>query len=78
MKAFRTVTPPAVLLARAHFAADEIIPKQFLQPHDRTGFAAFLFSDLMRDPGFELPPHPRGHPPDSPHSGRGHSPDPAP
>ena len=54
MKAFTTVTSPAVVLDRADVDTDQIIPKQFLKRIERTGFGEFLFFDWMKDPAFEL------------------------
>ena len=54
MKAFRSVTSPAVVLDRADVDTDQIIPKQFLKRIERTGFGEFLFFDWMKDPDFEL------------------------
>jgi 3-isopropylmalate/(R)-2-methylmalate dehydratase small subunit len=54
VKAFRTVTSPAVVLDRADVDTDQIIPKQFLKRIERTGFGEFLFFDWMKDPEFEL------------------------
>ena len=54
MKAFKTVTSPAVVLDRADVDTDQIIPKQFLKRIERTGFGEFLFFDWMKDPAFEL------------------------
>ena len=54
MKAFRTVTSPAVVLDRPDVDTDQIIPKQFLKRIERTGFGRFLFFDWMKDPAFEL------------------------
>jgi 3-isopropylmalate/(R)-2-methylmalate dehydratase small subunit len=54
MKAFRTVTSPAVVLDRADVDTDQIIPKQFLKRIERTGFGEFLFFDWRKDPAFEL------------------------
>jgi len=54
VKAFRTVTSPAVVLDRADVDTDQIIPKQFLKRIERTGFGEFLFFDWMKDPAFEL------------------------
>jgi 3-isopropylmalate/(R)-2-methylmalate dehydratase small subunit len=54
MKAFRTLTSPAVVLDRADVDTDQIIPKQFLKRIERTGFGEFLFFDWMKDPAFEL------------------------
>jgi 3-isopropylmalate/(R)-2-methylmalate dehydratase small subunit len=54
VKAFTTVTSPAVVLDRADVDTDQIIPKQFLKRIERTGFGEFLFFDWMKDPSFEL------------------------
>ncbi|HEX6789392.1 MAG TPA: 3-isopropylmalate dehydratase small subunit [Gaiellaceae bacterium] len=54
MKAFTTVTSPAVVLDRVDVDTDQIIPKQFLKRIERTGFGEFLFFDWMKDPQFEL------------------------
>jgi 3-isopropylmalate/(R)-2-methylmalate dehydratase small subunit len=54
VKAFRTLTSPAVVLDRADVDTDQIIPKQFLKRIERTGFGEFLFFDWMKDPEFEL------------------------
>jgi 3-isopropylmalate/(R)-2-methylmalate dehydratase small subunit len=54
VKAFRTLTSPAVVLDRADVDTDQIIPKQFLKRIERTGFGEFLFFDWMKDPDFEL------------------------
>jgi 3-isopropylmalate/(R)-2-methylmalate dehydratase small subunit len=54
MKAFRSVTSPAVVLDRADVDTDQIIPKQFLKRIERTGFGEFLFYDWRKDPAFEL------------------------
>ncbi len=54
MKAFTTVTSPAVVLDRVDVDTDQIIPKQFLKRIERTGFGEFLFFDWMKDPAFEL------------------------
>ena len=54
MKAFRSVTSPAVVLDRADVDTDQIIPKQFLKRIERTGFGEFLFFDWRKDPAFEL------------------------
>jgi 3-isopropylmalate/(R)-2-methylmalate dehydratase small subunit len=54
MRAFRSVTSPAVVLDRADVDTDQIIPKQFLKRIERTGFGEFLFHDWRKDPGFEL------------------------
>jgi 3-isopropylmalate/(R)-2-methylmalate dehydratase small subunit len=59
MKAFRSVTSPAVVLDRADVDTDQIIPKQFLKRIERTGFGEFLFFDWRKDPAFELN-HQRG------------------
>ncbi len=54
MKAFRSVTSPAVVLDRPDVDTDQIIPKQFLKRIERTGFGEFLFFDWRKDPDFEL------------------------
>jgi len=54
MRAFRTVTSPAVVLDRPDVDTDQIIPKQFLKRIERTGFGEFLFFDWRKDPAFEL------------------------
>jgi 3-isopropylmalate/(R)-2-methylmalate dehydratase small subunit len=54
MKAFRSVTSPAVVLDRTDVDTDQIIPKQFLKRIERTGFGEFLFFDWRKDPAFEL------------------------
>jgi 3-isopropylmalate/(R)-2-methylmalate dehydratase small subunit len=54
MKAFRSVTSPAVVLDRADVDTDQIIPKQFLKRIERTGFGEFLIFDWRKDPAFEL------------------------
>ncbi|MBV8064652.1 MAG: 3-isopropylmalate dehydratase small subunit [Actinobacteria bacterium] len=54
MKAFRSVTSPAVVLDRPDVDTDQIIPKQFLKRIERSGFGEFLFFDWRKDPGFEL------------------------
>ena len=54
MKAFHSVTSPAVVLDRADVDTDQIIPKQFLKRIERTGFGEFLFFDWRKDPAFEL------------------------
>ncbi len=54
MKAFRTVTSPAVVLDRPDVDTDQIIPKQFLKRIERTGYGEFLFFDWRKDPDFEL------------------------
>jgi 3-isopropylmalate/(R)-2-methylmalate dehydratase small subunit len=54
MKAFTTVTSPAVVLDRPDVDTDQIIPKQFLKRIERSGFGEFLFFDWRKDPGFEL------------------------
>jgi 3-isopropylmalate/(R)-2-methylmalate dehydratase small subunit len=54
MKAFTSVTSPAVVLDRADVDTDQIIPKQFLKRIERTGFGEFLFFDWRKDPAFEL------------------------
>jgi len=54
MKAFRSVTSPAVVLDRPDVDTDQIIPKQFLKRIERTGFGEFLFFDWRKDPEFEL------------------------
>jgi 3-isopropylmalate/(R)-2-methylmalate dehydratase small subunit len=54
MKAFRSVTSPAVVLDRPDVDTDQIIPKQFLRRIERTGFGEFLFFDWRKDPEFEL------------------------
>ena len=54
MRAFETVTSPAVVLDRADVDTDQIIPKQFLKRIERTGFGEFLFFDWMKDPEFDL------------------------
>src|SRR4051812_33865761 len=54
MRAFRTVTSPAVVLERGDVDTDQIIPKQFLKRIERAGFGEFLFFDWMKDPTFEL------------------------
>jgi len=54
VKAFRSATSGAVVLARADVDTDQIIPKQFLKRIERTGFGEFLFFDWRKDPGFEL------------------------
>jgi 3-isopropylmalate/(R)-2-methylmalate dehydratase small subunit len=59
VKAFRTLTSPAVVLDRADVDTDQIIPKQFLKRIERTGFGEFLFYDWKKDPDFELN-HQRG------------------
>ena len=59
MKAFKTVSSPAVVVDRADVDTDQIIPKQFLKRIERTGFGEFLFFDWMKDPAFELH-HQRG------------------
>ena len=53
MKAFRTVTSPAVVLDRNDVDTDQIIPKQFLKRIERTGFGEFLFFD-WRDAGCSM------------------------
>ena len=58
MKAFRSVTSPAVVLDRADIDTDQIIPKQFLKRIERAGYGEFLFFDWMKDPSFELPKAP--------------------
>jgi 3-isopropylmalate/(R)-2-methylmalate dehydratase small subunit len=59
MKAFRSVTSPAVVLDRADVDTDQIIPKQFLKRIERSGYGEFLFFDWRKDPEFELN-HQRG------------------
>jgi 3-isopropylmalate/(R)-2-methylmalate dehydratase small subunit len=54
MKAFTTVTSPAVVLDRSDVDTDQIIPKQFLKRIERSGFGEFLFFDWRKDPDFEL------------------------
>jgi 3-isopropylmalate/(R)-2-methylmalate dehydratase small subunit len=54
MKAFRSVTSPAVVLDRPDVDTDQIVPKQFLKRIERTGFGEFLFFDWRKDPAFEL------------------------
>jgi 3-isopropylmalate/(R)-2-methylmalate dehydratase small subunit len=54
MRAFRTVTSPAVVLDRPDVDTDQIIPKQFLKRIERSGFGEFLFFDWRKDPSFEL------------------------
>jgi 3-isopropylmalate/(R)-2-methylmalate dehydratase small subunit len=54
MKAFRSVTSPAVVLDRPDVDTDQIVPKQFLKRIERTGFGEFLFFDWRKDPGFGL------------------------
>jgi len=54
VKAFRTVTSPAVVLDRPDVDTDQIIPKQFLKRIERTGYGEFLFFDWRKDPDFEL------------------------
>ncbi|HXR11106.1 MAG TPA: 3-isopropylmalate dehydratase small subunit [Gaiellaceae bacterium] len=54
MKAFRSVTSPAVVLDRPDVDTDQIIPKQFLKRIERSGFGEFLFFDWRKDPAFEL------------------------
>ena len=58
MKAFTTVTSPAVVLDRADVDTDQIIPKQFLKRIERSGYGEFLFFDWMKDPDFELHRYP--------------------
>jgi 3-isopropylmalate/(R)-2-methylmalate dehydratase small subunit len=59
MKAFRSVTSPAVVLDRADVDTDQIIPKQFLKRIERSGYGEFLFFDWRKDSEFELN-HQRG------------------
>jgi len=54
VKAFKTVTSPAVVLDRADVDTDQIIPKQFLKRIERSGYGEFLFFDWMKEPGFVL------------------------
>jgi len=54
VKAFRSVTSPAVVLDRPDVDTDQIIPKQFLKRIERSGFGEFLFFDWRKDPAFEL------------------------
>ncbi|HLX19590.1 MAG TPA: 3-isopropylmalate dehydratase small subunit [Gaiellaceae bacterium] len=54
MKAFRSVTSPAVVLDRPDVDTDQIIPKQFLKRIERSGFGEFLFFDWRKDPDFAL------------------------
>jgi len=54
MKAFRSLTAPAVVLDRPDVDTDQIIPKQFLKRIERTGYGEFLFFDWRQDPDFEL------------------------
>jgi 3-isopropylmalate/(R)-2-methylmalate dehydratase small subunit len=54
MRAFATVTSPAVVLDRPDVDTDQIIPKQFLKRIERSGFGEFLFFDWRKDPDFEL------------------------
>ena len=54
MKAFKTVTSPAVVLDRPDVDTDQIIPKQFLKRIERSGFGEFLFFDWRKDPDFAL------------------------
>jgi 3-isopropylmalate/(R)-2-methylmalate dehydratase small subunit len=59
VRAFRSVTSPAVVLDRPDVDTDQIIPKQFLKRIERTGYGEFLFFDWRKDPAFELN-HQRG------------------
>jgi 3-isopropylmalate/(R)-2-methylmalate dehydratase small subunit len=54
VKAFRSVTSRAAVLARPDVDTDQIMPKQFLKRVERTGFGEFLFFDWRKDPDFEL------------------------
>jgi 3-isopropylmalate/(R)-2-methylmalate dehydratase small subunit len=46
MRAFTTLTAPAVAVDRPNVDTDLLIPKQFLIRIDRTGYGQFLFNDL--------------------------------
>ena len=60
MQPFRTLTALAAPLDRTNVDTDQIIPKQFLQRIERTGYGDFLFFDWRRtasgepNPDFEL------------------------
>ncbi len=54
MRELRQVTGRAAVLDRADVDTDQIVSKQSLKRIERSGFGEFLFSDWMKDPGFEL------------------------
>ena len=54
MQPVRTHAGRAAVLPRANVDTDQIIPKQFLQRIERSGFGRFLFHDWRRGPDFEL------------------------
>src|SRR5579885_627866 len=64
MKPFRVHKGKAAPLDRANVDTDQIIPKQFLKPIERTGFGQFLFHDWRQahsGPPFVLDlPHHKG------------------
>jgi 3-isopropylmalate/(R)-2-methylmalate dehydratase small subunit len=54
MQAFRALTSKVMPLDRVNVDTDQIIPKQFLNRIERTGYGEFLFFDWRKDAGFEL------------------------
>jgi 3-isopropylmalate/(R)-2-methylmalate dehydratase small subunit len=54
MQAFTKVTGKVAALDRANVDTDQIIPKQFLQRIQRTGFGEGLFFAWRQDPDFPL------------------------
>ena len=54
MNALRQVSGRVAVLDRPDVDTDQIIPKQFLNRIERTGYGEFLFYDWRRDPDFEL------------------------
>src|SRR6266545_8063088 len=56
MLVFRVHTGLVVPLDRANVDTDQIIPKQFLERIERTGFGEFLFYDWRYLPNGELNP----------------------
>jgi 3-isopropylmalate/(R)-2-methylmalate dehydratase small subunit len=54
MEKFTVLNGVVVPLDRANVDTDQIIPKQYLASIKRTGFAAGLFAEWRKDPGFVL------------------------
>ena len=57
MDPISVIKGPVSVLDRADVDTDQIIPKQFRERVERTGFGQFLFHDWAQEPGWHLPAH---------------------
>jgi 3-isopropylmalate/(R)-2-methylmalate dehydratase small subunit len=58
MEPITVIDGAVTVLDRDDVDTDQIIPKQFLNRVERTGFGEFLFYDWKRDPDWDLPANP--------------------